>query len=361
MKIGILGCGAMGTVLGAFLTKNGCPVDFIDNYQAHVDALNQSGARITGTVDFTVPVRAITPDQMDGIYDVIFLFTKQTANGAVLPNLLPHLGTDSTVCTLQNGVPEPYVAEYAGRDRTVGGAVLWGATFVEPGVSALTQNLDNLDHYFDIGEIDGSVTDRIRMIRDILEHMGHTQVSTDLMASRWGKLVNNACMSGMSAACGCTFGEVLAEPKARACLSYLGREVKLCCEAEGYKMPLLVFGYSPDSLSLTDQAMFNTSQQMFHDMYQVALSGKASMLQDLEHGRATEVPMINGYVSQVGKAHGIPTPFNDTVVSIVRRIEDGELSLSMDNLQYFEDDWFAFAPYEPAHIQRIVTGGNDHV
>lgn len=62
---------------------------------------------IVGTVDFTVPVKAVTPEQMEGIYDIVFLFTKQTANDVVLPNLLPHLGPDSTVCTLQNGVPSP--------------------------------------------------------------------------------------------------------------------------------------------------------------------------------------------------------------------------------------------------------------
>ena len=347
MKIAILGSGAMGTVLGAFLVKNGCEVDFIDTYQAHVDALNQSGAHIIGTVDFTVPVRAITPEQMDGIYDVVFLFTKQTANPSVLPGLLTHLDENSTVCTLQNGVPEPYIAEYIGEHRTIGGAVLWGATFVGPGVSELTQNLDNLDHYFDIGEINGEITPRIMRVKEILDHMGPTQVSTNLMASRWGKLINNACMSGMSAACGCTFGEVLANPKARACLSYLGHEVKACCEAEGYEMPTLVFGYSPETLDLQDQAMYDANQQMFWDMYQVALPGKASMLQDLEKGRTTEVPMINGYVSEVGKKHGIPTPFNDTVVEIVRGIEKGQLTLSMDNLCRFDDAWFTFGAYQP--------------
>lgn len=347
MRIAILGSGAMGTVLGAFLVKNGCPVELIDSYQAHVDALNEKGAHITGTVDFTVPVRALTPEQMEGIYDVVFLFTKQTANAEVLPKLLPHLGKEGTVCTLQNGVPEPYVAQYAGQERTVGGTVLWGATFVGPGVSELTQNLDNLDHYFDIGEIDGQITPRLEKVGEILDHMGTTRLSTDLMASRWSKLINNACMSGMSAACGCTFGEVLADQKARACLSYLGHEVKLCCEAEGYVMPPLVFGYSPETLDLRDQVMYEANQQMFWDMYQVALPGKASMLQDLEHGRATEVPMINGYVSQVGAKHGIPTPFNDTVVDIVRQIEQKRLTLSMDNLRFFKEEWFTFSDYQP--------------
>ena len=60
MKVAILGCGAMGTVLGAYMTKNGCDVEMIDSYQAHVDALNEKGAHIVGTVDFTVPVKAVT-------------------------------------------------------------------------------------------------------------------------------------------------------------------------------------------------------------------------------------------------------------------------------------------------------------
>ena len=112
-------------------------------------------------------------------------------------------------------------------------------------------------------------------------------------------------------------------------------------------MPTLVFGYSPETLDLQDQSMYDANQQMFWDMYQVALPGKASMLQDLEKGRTTEVPMINGYVSDVGRKHGIPTSFNNTVVEIVRGIEQGKLTLSMDNLCRFDDAWFTFEAYQP--------------
>lgn len=342
MRVAILGCGAMGTVMGAFMNKNGLPAEMIDSYEAHVKALNENGAKIIGTTDMNVPVKAITPDQMEGFYDLVFLFTKQTANAQVLPQLLPHLKPDSTVCTLQNGVPEPFVAEYVGKERTVGGTVLWSATFEGPGVSNLTQDLTTLKNYFDIGEIDGSDTPRIHKVAEALGYMGEAEISHSLMAARWGKLINNACMSGMSAACGTTFGGVLENDKACACLSYLGREVLLCCEAEGYTMPTLAFGFSPESLPLKDRAMFEANQKMFIDMYQVALPAKASMLQDLEKGKHTEVLMINGYVSDAGRRHGIPTPFNDTVVKIVTGIEQGELSLSMDNLNYFDDAWFTF-------------------
>lgn len=344
MRIAILGCGAMGTVLGAYLSKNGCPVELIDSYRAHVDALNAKGAHVVGTVDLTVPVRAITPEEMEGIYDLVFLFTKQTANDQVLPGLLPHLNEHSTVCTLQNGVPEPYVAGYVGKERTVGGTVLWGATFVGPGVSELTQDITKNDHLFEIGEMDGSIGPRIQAVADVLGHMGRPAKITDsLMASRWGKLINNACMSGMSAFCGATFGQVLENDRARACLSYLGREVKQCCQAAGYQLPTLLNGQSPDTLDLTDQAMFDENQRMFLTMYADMHPAKASMLQDLEHKKPTEVKMINGYVSLTGRAHGIPTPFNDKVVEIVSGIEAGKYPLSMDNLQYLDDALFQYA------------------
>lgn len=341
MKIGILGCGSMGTVLGAFLTRGGLQVDFIDNYKAHVDKLNEAGVHIVGTQDFTEKVNALLPEEMEGIYDLVFLFTKQTANDVVLTNLKSHLGENSTVCTLQNGIPEPFVAEYIGEERTVGGTVLWSATFREPGVSELTQDLTTLDHYFEVGEMNGKMTDRIKMVADVLGRMGNTRVTQELMASRWSKLVNNACMSGMSAATGLTFGGVLDDPKAAATLSYLCKEVYDCSEAEGYEMPLF-FGYDPKVLNVFDQNSYEVNQKVFRDVYSVALPAKASMLQDLEKGRKTEVNMINGYVSFVGKKHGIPTPFNDTVVKIVTGVEEGALGITEKNLDYFEDSWYTY-------------------
>lgn len=345
MRVAILGCGAMGTVMGAYLADRGLSVELIDNYQAHVDAMREKGAKVVGFADLTVPVQALHTDEMRGVYDLIFLFTKQLANAEVLPRVLPHLHAKSTVCTLQNGVPEPFVAEYVGNDRTVGGTVLWGATFLGPGVSELTQDIRKSDHLFEIGEITGEITERIESVAQVLRLMGPVKVTDKLMHSRWGKLINNACMSGMSAVCGATFGQVRDHPKARACLSYLGREVKACCEADGYRLPSLLGNYSPDCLGFDSQEGFDASQAMFIGMYEGFGAAKASMLQDLEKGKRTEVRMINGYVCQTGDRHGIDTPFNDKVVEIVSRIETGEMACSMQNLDLFPQDWFAFALY----------------
>jgi 2-dehydropantoate 2-reductase len=335
----------MGTVLGAFLSRKGVDVDLIDSYAEHVDALHARGARIIGTVDMTVPVRALLPDDMRGNYDLVFLLTKQTANATALPHLDRFLTARSTVCTLQNGVPEPAVAGYLGEARTVGGTVLWGATFVEPGVSELTQNIAKSDHLFEIGEISGAIGERIRVAASVLEAMGPVHISSTLMASRWGKLVNNACMSGMSAACGCTFAEVLDNPRARACLSYLGREVKQCCEKSGYRLPILLGGHRPDSLAIANQAMFDENQRMFLDMYEGLRPAKASMLQDLEKNKPTEVAAINGFVCAAGDAHGVATPFNDTVLRIVTDIEAGRFPPGMDNLRFFDLSLFIYRDY----------------
>lgn len=326
MRIAILGCGAMGTVMGAYLTQNGCPVDMIDAYADHVKALNEKGAHIVGRVDFTVPVKALLPEDMEGIYDLVFLFTKQTANDVVLPNLLPHLGPDSVVCTLQNGVPEPFVASHVGEKRTVGGTVLWGATFRGPGVSEQTMEINVGKPLFAVGEISGEITERIKKVASVLEHMGPVNITDSLMKSRWEKLVINACGSGMSAACGCPFGELLDNPRAHACISYLAHEVYLCGEAAGYQMP--------DHWLLGTPERFKISQERFFQIYDRQREAKASMLQDLEAGRRTEVNMINGYVCATGDQYGIDTPYNDAVVDIVSRMEKGELPLSMDNLQY---------------------------
>ena len=106
MRAAIIGIGSLGTIVGALITKSGKPIDLVDSYQENIDALNRSGATITGAIDLNVPVSAYTPDQMTGEYDLVFLLTKQTNNRIVLPQLLPHLHRDSVVCTLQNGIPE---------------------------------------------------------------------------------------------------------------------------------------------------------------------------------------------------------------------------------------------------------------
>ena len=128
MKIGVLGVGSLGTIIGALITKGGYDVDLIDINQENVDALNQNGAKLTGFLDETVVVKAKHPNEVTRKYDVIFLLTKQVYTKDSLESILPFLNEDSVVCTLQNGIPEESVAAIVGKERTIGGVVGFGAT-----------------------------------------------------------------------------------------------------------------------------------------------------------------------------------------------------------------------------------------
>lgn len=333
MKVAIMGVGSLGTIMGALMTKNGVDVTLIDANKAHVDALNSKGAKIIGKLDMTVPVKAITPDQMEGIYDVVFYLVKQTANSIALKQLLPHLGPTSAVCTLQNGVPEDAVAEIVGKERTLGGPVGWGATWVEPGVSMLTSDPEKMT--YDVGELDGSITKRLEQVAELLNKAGKAEIVSNLAGMRWVKLLVNAKMSGLSAALGCTYGDILDNEKALTCATHIANETIQVAAKKGIKFePLQGFDFA--TLAFSNKTERASKYPIFHKFFAPHRPLKASMLQDLEKGNKTEIDAINGVVSFYGKQVSVPTPVNDMVVQIIKGIEDKKYQPKMSNLNYFQ-------------------------
>ena len=169
MKTAIYGAGSLGTVLGAYLAKAGVDVDLITRNREHVEALNRDGAKIIGTVNMTVPVHALTPDEMTEKYELIILQTKQLDNVNVLKNLQKNMTDDCIVCTLQNGLPELSVSEVVGEDRTMGCTVAWGATLHGKGVSELTSEPDSMS--FGLGRMNGQKDDKLMQVKALLEKM----------------------------------------------------------------------------------------------------------------------------------------------------------------------------------------------
>ena len=336
MRTAILGAGALGIIIGALMTKNGKQVDLIDSYQENVDALNADGARVTGNLELHWPVTALTPQEMKGEYDLILLLTKQTANEMALPRLLPHLHPDSIVCTLQNGIPEDGVAAIIGRERTIGGAVGFGATWLRPGVSELTSTLEAVEKFaFEIGELDGVVRSRLETVKEILSAAGGTTILTNLMGIRWTKLLMNATFSGMSAALGCSFRDVLADEKAMTCIAYIADETIKVCHGKGYRM-VEMQGADMEFLELGSKADIAGKMDFYRKVWG-RHNNKASMLQDLEKGNNTEIDHINGVVCRSGRECGIATPFNDKVVEIVKQAEARRTVTDFGNLARFDE------------------------
>jgi len=333
MKTIILGAGSLGTIAGALITKNGGEVLLVDANKAHVDALNKNGATVTGLTNVTVPVKAITPDQMTGGYDLVLYLVKQTYNESALKALLPHLHKDSIVCTMQNGVPEEEVARFVGREKVIGCAVGWGATWIGPGVSELTSDPGKMT--LDLGELDGSVTERIKKVAGVLGKICPTEITTNLAGIRWAKLLINATLSGMSASLGCTFGDILDSDKALACAAFIGDETIQVAARLGVTLEKIQ-GADLRILAFKTKAEMAQKFGIYRAVFGPHKLLKASMLQDIEKGLKTEIDAINGVVSECGKKVGIATPINDKVVEIVKGIETGRMKAVFDNLSMFK-------------------------
>jgi len=338
MSMAIMGAGSTGTIMGAILSSKNMDVTLIDIHREHVKVLQQKGATVTGALELShIPVRAITPEEMSGSFEMVFYLVKQPLNEIALPQLLPHLSPDSVVCTLQNGIPEEVVASYVGRDRTIGVTVGWGATWLKPGISMLTTGQNRMP--FGIGELDGTIKERTQRVADILNLIGQAQITTNLKGIRWTKLLANASFSGMSAVLGCTFGDILDHRKALSCAAHIGNETIRVAEALGVTLePML--GHDFRTLAFNSSAEMEETFPVYKDIWGAHRLLKASMLQDLEKGQQTEIEAINGIISSFGVKTGVQTPVNDKVVEIVKNIEAGKDRYSFDNLDKFMlPDW----------------------
>lgn len=334
MRIAIYGAGSLGTILGAYISKAGVEIELINRNKAHIEALQTKGAHITGTVEFTQPVVAYTPDQMNGVYDVIFLMTKQQHNAEVVTMLKEFLAADGALVTFQNGLPELQIAEILGEERVLGCTVAWGATLQEPGVCELTSAPDALS--FSLGKISPKKNRHFDKVKEVLEHMGTVDVEENFIGTRWSKLLINAAFSGMSAVLGCTFGEAAGPRESRKVVQALIKECIDVCAKGGIRIEPV---QGKDIVKLLDYHNA-IKKAVAYMIIPIAIRKhaklKASMLQDIEKGKLTEVDAINGAVCDYGRKVDFPTPANDKVVEIIHKIEKGELKPSFENLKFFK-------------------------
>ena len=334
-KVAIYGAGSLGTVLGAYMTKNGVDVELVNRNKAHVAALNEKGAHITGTVEMTVPVKAITPDEMNGVYSVIFLMTKQLFNAEVCTFLKPFLAEDGVIVTLQNGIPEPGIAEIIGKEHTMGCAVEWGANLAAPGECVLTSEPDSLSYH--MGKMEGITDAQVRMVTELLEKMCPVHFEDNLIGTRWSKLLINATFSGLGTVMGGTFGSVTGDKFARKVAIRCMKECIDVGHAAGAEFAPVqgkditkLFYYQNGFKRAIGELLIPIAMKKHVDII-------PSMLQDLRNGKPCEIDAINGVVCEWGRKCGVPTPVNDRIVEVIKKEQSGELKLEASNIKLFAD------------------------
>lgn len=333
MRTAIYGAGAMGTVLGAFIAKGGVAIDLITRNESHVLALNERGAHIVGTVDFTVPVNAYTPGEMRGKYDIIFLMTKQRSNAEICSFLADYLAEDGVICTTQNGLPEPSVAEEVGENRCLGCAISWGATLEESGVSRLTSQPDKMT--FALGSLQGGHP-KTEQVKELLLLAGKVTVEENFLGARWAKLAVNSAFSSLSAMTGFTFGEVSRHKKAKKIALALLNEAFFVARGCGVKLAKI----QGHDLEKIYSCRGGLKKAIALILLPLAMKDhediRSGMYYDLAAGNPCDIDRINGLVVQAGKKFGVETPYNVRVLRAVHEIGRGERAIGPDNLDVFE-------------------------
>jgi 2-dehydropantoate 2-reductase len=334
MRAAIYGAGAMGTILGAYITKAGKEIDLITRNAEHVKALKEKGAHIVGSVDFTVRVNALLPEEMTGKYDVIFLMTKQRGNAQTVTFLKDYLADGGVICTTQNGLPEQSVAEVVGEENTVGCAISWGATFNGSGEAALTSSPDKLT--FALGTPFGE-NQKVYDVKPYLDCMGKVTVESDFLGARFSKLIINSAFSSLSAISGLTFGEVAGDRRIRHYCQCLLKEGMDAAKGNGIKPAKIqghdlvkLLGYKTKFKKAVSFALIPLAMAKHKNL----VSG---MCFDLQKGRECDIDYICGVISCYGKKANVATPFTDKVISIAHSIERGERQVCRDNLSELEN------------------------
>ncbi len=335
MNVAIYGAGAMGTVLGAYITKAGYDIDLINRNKEHVNALKKSGAKIIGKIEFLQPVKALLPEEMTKKYDIIFLMTKQKYNKEVVEFLIPYLSSKGVICTMQNGLPEISVAEVIGKDRTIGCTMSWGATLHGKGISELTSEATRETMTFSIGKYGNNDDTLFNYIIELLNTMGNVKVEENFIGARWAKLLVNAAFSGLSVVTGANFGKISKNRKSRLLAL---KAIKECIDVAEAANIIIEPLQGKDVVKLMNYTnIFKKQLSLF--ILPIAMKKhrliRSSMLRDLEKGRKTEIDSINGIVCEYGQKYNVETPINDTIVAIVQHIENKEIEPNWNNIMLF--------------------------
>lgn len=335
MRIGIIGAGAIGCVVGGLLTRAGHDVTLIDQWPEHVEAMKRNGLRLSGTCgDHQIPVKALHIHELQGVatsFDAVFVSVKSYDTEWAAQMALAYLKQpDGVVVDFQNGVNDERVATVVGKSRCLGCVITIGAGMYEPGHAMRT---DSGSVGFKIGEQDGRDTARARELVRIMNDVAPTKLTANLWGERWSKLAINCMANPLAGLSGLGSAEVRTEPTPRRIAIHVAAEVIRVGRATGFEVEPI---YGIEAQRFVDAAQGKGWDAVEADMaasVRFLSGGRPSMLQDVMKGRRTEIDYLNGYVSREGRRLGVPTPVNDAVVAAVRSHGVGTLKPDPKNLE----------------------------
>ena len=329
--IAVLGAGAIGSSIGADLTKAGHDVTIIDQWPAHVEAMKSDGLHVRmKDEDLQIPVRALHLCDLASAnleFDIVFLAVKSNDHRWMAEFIRPYLRSDGVLVPTQNGMNDDSIASIVGRNRTVGCVVELQAELFTPG--QIQRNTTRKGTWFSVGELDGSYTPRVREIESLMRDVGRCDVTNNIYGAKWTKLVANTMTMGPFGLLGLRNFEACALPGMFDISVQLGRESLAVGTALGYRMEPL-FGLRADEFAgSSDENLVTTMKTLMSHVG----GGRTAPIHDHIKGRRSEIEFISGLVARKGKELGIATPCNEAVTGIDRQINQGALKMDPSNFE----------------------------
>jgi 2-dehydropantoate 2-reductase len=301
VRIAVVGCGAVGSLFAANLAGlDDVEVWAFDVWREHVDAINERGLRLSGADEVVGRLSATAEPAELPPCDFGLVATKSMHTEAAVAAAAPALA-EGCVCSVQNGVGnEEAIAQSV--SRVIRGTTFPAGRIVEPGHVQWDVKGETT-----IGPFEPSPApmDAIERLADACTRAGMpTEAVADARGPQWRKLIFNAATNPIGALTGLTHGRVCEDPELRRLVSALVDEGKAVAVAQD-----IVLDTDPEEL--IDYAA----------RPEVAYDHKASMLQDVEARRPTEIDYLNGGVVLFGREHGVPTPLNEAVTALIKGLE----------------------------------------
>jgi 2-dehydropantoate 2-reductase len=301
VRIAVIGCGAVGSLFAANLaTLDDVEVWAYDLNQAHVDAINADGLRLTGAGDVVGRPRATSDASELPACDLGIVATKCMHTASAIA-ATAHAFADGCVATVQNGIGnEEVLAEHV--ERVIRGTTFPAGKLTAPGVVQWDVKGDTT---FGLYEPKAAPFAAVEQLADACTRAGMpAKAVEDARGPQWRKVIFNAATNPLGALTGLTHGRVCERPDLRALASRLVDEGKAVAAAQGIEL-------DADPEELIDYAARKD----------VAYDHKASMLQDVEARRQTEVDFLNGGIAKFGNELGVPTPAHETIWALVKGVE----------------------------------------
>ena len=301
MRICVVGCGAVGSLFAANLaTLDDVEVWAFDLNKPHVDAINENGLQLIGSGEVVGRPRATSdPAELPPASSASSRRRPCTPSGAIMATA--HAFAGGAVASVMNGVgnEETLAAHVA---RVIRGTTFPAGKVLEPGVVQWDVKGDTTFGPFDPQAI---AVEAIAPLADACTRSGMpASAVADARPSQWRKVIFNAATNPMGALTGLTHGRLCERPDLRAVVSGLVDEGKAVAAAQGIEL-------DADPEALIDHAA----------RPDVAYGHKASMLQDVEARRATEIDYLNGGIARFGRELGVPTPLHDTITALIKGVE----------------------------------------